>query len=559
MNKILLIYIAGIFLLVSCARKKAKESIFGQVESCIEACPDSALTLLKQIAHPEDLRGQEQADYALLLTQVYDKLYMDSLQSDSLIGLAAKYYSEKVGERVKAAKAYYYYGAVMTLRKRYPEAMQAYLDAQSFIEGADEYKLQGLIWEHVGYLVSAQGYYEESISHFEKSIKCYKLAGDESGLLYGYKNIARVYIAMQNYDSARWYANEGLALSDATNKARSSFLQILGLVANENKLYVQAMDYYQSAIKYSNKLNEKYRYTLSLGNTYFEMGQDEKAIDCFKYSRQSTDFFVSSGAYHSLYKVYKKRADYKKAMEYNEISDSLLEMVRNKELQVTILNLQSKYENEKLLSANKRIGLVKEKQMFLYLFLLTLTIGVAIAVLIFLRTKYQKLVLRDVEIIRNNNLTIEKYACKIADLECISMRENEAKKEEIGKLNRKILHLTTENKRILENTNTGALFVLEELKQGRLIAENMTLSEREHLFDFIDLVYANFVTRLKKEFELSKSELLLAVLLKAGFSNKQLADVFACEMKSLYKYRQRLKLSLALDKDISLDQMIMIY
>lgn len=559
MNKILLIYIAGIFLLVSCARKKAKESIFGQVESCIEVCPDSALTLLKQIAHPEDLRGQEQADYALLLTQVYDKLYMDSLQSDSLIGLAAKYYSEKVGERVKAAKAYYYYGAVMTLRKRYPEAMQAYLDAQSFIEGADGYKLQGLIWEHVGYLVSAQGYYEESISHFEKSIKCYKLAGDESGLLYGYKNIARVYIAMQNNDSARWYANEGLALSDATNKARSSFLQILGLVANENKLYVQAMDYYQSAIKYSNKLNEKYRYTLSLGNTYFEMGQDEKAIDCFKYSRQSTDFFVSSGAYHSLYKVYKKRADYKKAMEYNEISDSLLEMVRNKELQVTILNLQSKYENEKLLSANKRIGLVKEKQMFLYLFLLTLTIGVAIAVLIFLRTKYQKLVLRDVEIIRNNNLTIEKYACKIADLECISMRENEAKKEEIGKLNRKILHLTTENKRILENTNTGALFVLEELKQGRLIAENMTLSEREHLFDFMDLVYANFVTRLKKDFELSKNELLLAVLLKAGFSNKHLADVFACEMKSLYKYRQRLKLSLALDKDISLDQMIMIY
>lgn len=559
MNKILLIYIAGIFLLVSCARKKAKESIFGQVESCIEVCPDSALTLLKQIAHPEDLRGQEQADYALLLTQVYDKLYMDSLQSDSLIGLAAKYYSEKVGERVKAAKAYYYYGAVMTLRKRYPEAMQAYLDAQSFIEGADEYKLQGLIWEHVGYLVSAQGYYEESISHFEKSIKCYKLAGDESGLLYGYKNIARVYIAMQNNDSARWYANEGLALSDATNKARSSFLQILGLVANENKLYVQAMDYYQSAIKYSNKLNEKYRYTLSLGNTYFEMGQDEKAIDCFKYSRQSTDFFVSSGAYHSLYKVYKKRADYKKAMEYNEISDSLLEMVRNKELQVTILNLQSKYENEKLLSANKRIGLVKEKQMFLYLFLLTLTIGVAIAVLIFLRKKYQKLVLRDVEIIRNNNLTIEKYACKIADLECISMRENEAKKEEIGKLNRKILHLTTENKRILENTNTGALFVLEELKQGRLIAENMTLSEREHLFDFMDLVYANFVTRLKKDFELSKNELLLAVLLKAGFSNKHLADVFACEMKSLYKYRQRLKLSLALDKDISLDQMIMIY
>lgn len=484
---------------------------------------------------------------------------MDSLQSDSLIELAMRYYAERKEERLKAGKAFYYHGRVMALEDRYAEAMQAYLEAQTFVEGTDEYKMQGVIWEYIGYLSSAQGDYDNSITHFKNSIKYYKLADAESGLLNGCRNVARGYIAMHNNDSASWYANKGLALSGMPSKMRSSFLQILGLIANENKQYLLATGYFQSAIDSSNELNEKCRYTLSLGNTYLEVGQESKAIDCFSYSRNSTDIFVSSGSYNSLYKIHRKYLEYEKALVCKEKSDSILDIVRNNELQAKVLELQSKYKNEKLISENKQIKLKKERQMFLSLFLISLVAGIAITVFIYLKKKYKKLVLHDIEIIQSNNLTIEKYACKIADLESANMHEDEVRREEIGKLTRKILCLTTENKRIRENTNVDALFVLDELKQGRLIVENMTISERGHLFDFIDLVHADFVTRFKKDFKLSKSELLLVVLLKVGFSNKQLADVFSCEIKSLYKYRQRIKQSLALGREESLDQMIMLY
>lgn len=131
--------------------------------------------------------------------------------------------------------------------------------------------------------------------------------------------------------------------------------------------------------------------------------------------------------------------------------------------------------------------------------------------------------------------------------------------EEIGILNRKILCLIAENKRVCENSSVDALFVLEELKQGNLIISNMTIAERQHIFDFLDLVHANFITRLKQEFDLTKNELLLAALLKVGFSNKQLMIVFDCEMKSIYKNRQRLKADLGLTKNDSLEQMIMMY
>lgn len=82
MNNVFLFCVAVVFLFVSCAGEHLEDSLFAQVESCMESRPDSALALLKQIEWPEDLRGKEQADYALLLTQAYDKMYMDSLQSN---------------------------------------------------------------------------------------------------------------------------------------------------------------------------------------------------------------------------------------------------------------------------------------------------------------------------------------------------------------------------------------------------------------------------------------------------------------------------------------------
>ena len=65
--------------------------------------------------------------------------------------------------------------------------------------------------------------------------------------------------------------------------------------------------------------------------------------------------------------------------------------------------------------------------------------------------------------------------------------------------------------------------------------------------------------KISKSFYLTKNELLLAALLKVGFSNKQLMIVFDCEMKSIYKNRQRLKADLGLTKNDSLEQMIMMY
>lgn len=556
MNK----YLFFLFLFVgegfaSCTQTNINVNLLKQAEDCMESYPDSALHLLHLLEHPERLHEKESADYALLLTQALDKNYMDSLQSDSLIKIAVEYYRES-DDKVKRGKACYYYGKTMAVKRKVSDAMEAYLEALSVLKETTEYKLQGLLSEHIGYLNLGQGMPEQSIDNYRQSIYYYELAGDKIGEVYACRNVARGYLAEQNNDSARWYANKGLSLlPDTIIQVKSSLLQVLGLIAKSEEQYSRAIDYFVSAIRSNVDMNDGLRYYLSLGSTYMDIGKFALAEKCFRHCMDVKDVFISSGAYNYLYLLKKEECSYKEALLYKEKSDSILEVVSNDKLRNQLLALQKKYEADKLIMENRQIKLEKENQTYLYLFIVLFISSLGFYVI----KKYKKKNIRNIEALRKNEKTIEEYIYKIARLEQKEEREQEAKKETIGKLNRKILDLTLENKKIRNSSSVEALFVLEELKQGRLVAERMTASERQSIFDFLDLVYANFISRIKTDFDVTKGELLLAALIKLDFSTKQLMVVFDCEVKSIYKNKQRLKSHLGLDKDDSLEQMIAFY
>lgn len=541
--------------LVSCMQTHTNVDLLERAERYIEVYPDSAMKLLNLIQYPERLHAKESADYALLWTQVLDKNNLDSLQSDSLIRVAIDYYKGK-NDPVKAGKAYYYYCKTMLVKGKESETMEAYLKALTFLKDTKEYKLQGLVFEHIGYLNLGQGMYEQSIDNYRESVRYYELADDNIGEVHGCRNVARGYLAKQDYDSAHWYANKGLSLLvDTTDHVKSSLLQLLGLIAKDNKQYTEAINYFVSAIGSSKDRNDGLRYYLSLGRTYMDMGKFRLAEKCFNHCKNVDDEFILSGAFYYLCLLKREEGNYKQAFLYKEKSDSLLEIVRNNELREQLLALQKKYEADKLVFENKQIKLEKEKQAYFYLVVVLLISGVSFSLI----KRYKKKNLRNIEALRINEKIIEEYACRITEFKQKEEWEQKAKKETIGKLNRKILELISENKKIRDNSCVEALFILGELKQGRLIAENMSATERQNIFDFLDLVYANFISRIKADFDLTKGELLLAALIKLGFSNQQLMIVFDCEMKSVYKNKQRLKSHLLLRKDDALEQMIAFY
>ena len=93
--KLLLSYIIGLFLILSlsaCHDGGNATTLLHQADSLMQEFPDSALSLLESISHPEKLSGSERADYAIFLTRARTRLYVHE-SSDSLIRFAVDYYN----------------------------------------------------------------------------------------------------------------------------------------------------------------------------------------------------------------------------------------------------------------------------------------------------------------------------------------------------------------------------------------------------------------------------------------------------------------------------------
>ena len=167
MKKLLYLGLLSVCVLLGSCVEKNVSNVFDKVERYMDVYPDSALLLLEQIPHPEELRGKQRADYALLLTQARDKNYLDSLQSDSLIKIAVDYYKD---DGVKAGKALFYYGKVAALQDNDTLAIQAYLSALAKLEKTEEYKMMALVHQYVGRLNDDSEMYDMALDNYRKSI-----------------------------------------------------------------------------------------------------------------------------------------------------------------------------------------------------------------------------------------------------------------------------------------------------------------------------------------------------------------------------------------------------
>ena len=93
-----------------CQHQQDLASIISKAEYLMYEYPDSSLKLIESIPHPERLTGKEQANYALILTQVRSQHYIP-ITSDSLIRIAVDYYQNS-DEMEQKIKSWFYLGHV---------------------------------------------------------------------------------------------------------------------------------------------------------------------------------------------------------------------------------------------------------------------------------------------------------------------------------------------------------------------------------------------------------------------------------------------------------------
>ena len=564
MKKLLYLGLLSVCVLLGSCVEKNVSNVFDKVEGYMDVCPDSALLLLEQIPHPEELRGKQRADYALLLTQARDKNYLDSLQSDSLIKIAVDYY--KNGEdKVKAGKALFYYGKVMHLQDNDTLAIQAYLSALAKLEKTEEYKLQGFVHEYIGVLNTDRKLYKDALDNYQSSAYCFQKAVDTLGVIYVYRDIARIYYVEQKYDSVYNYINRALSLCEKKKgcicfeRVIPSLLQVKGIAKRNEGDLGDAIALLKTAVETEQDRHSMHHCSMSLGNIYLNQNKLDEAKRYFTLALKSERPRTLAGAYHYLYLLEKRQKKYAMALYFKEKSDSLLSVDLDAKQASQILTLQRKYEKGKLLLEKQQVEHEKKIQFYFGMVIVLFIILLCLVLYFLLRKRYKEMFRKNMQVIKENECMIKRYVYELDMLKQKAGETAETNREKVGKLNQKILLLESENKKIRENVCVNGVYLLEQLKKEKLIVKNMTKQEKEQLLEYMDLIYGNLISRLKKDFKLTSGNLILIALLKVGFTTTELMFTFDCEMNSIFTKKRRLRENLNLDTNDKLEEFITLY
>lgn len=564
MKKLLYLGLLSVCVLLGSCVEKNVSNVFDKVEGYMDVCPDSALLLLEQIPHSEELRGKQRADYALLLTQARDKNYLDSLQSDSLIKIAVDYY--KNGEdKVKAGKALFYYGKVMHLQDNDTLAIQAYLSALAKLEKTEEYKLQGFVHEYIGVLNTDRKLYKDALDNYQSSAYCFQKAVDTLGVIYVYRDIARIYYVEQKYDSVYNYINRALSLCEKKKGCISfervipSLLQVKGIAKRNEGDLGDAIALLKTAVETEQDRHSMHHCSMSLGNIYLNQNKLDEAKRYFTLALKSERPRTLAGAYHYLYLLEKRQKKYAIALYFKEKSDSLLSVDLDAKQASQILTLQRKYEKGKLFLEKQQVEHEKKIQFYFGMVIVLFIILLCLVLYFLLRKKYKEMFRKNMQVIKENECMIKRYVYELDMLKQKAGETAETNREKVGKLNQKILLLESENKKIRENVCVNGVYLLEQLKKEKLIVKNMTKQEKEQLLEYMDLIYGNLISRLKKDFKLTSGNLILIALLKVGFTTTELMFTFDCEMNSIFTKKRRLRENLNLDTNDKLEEFITLY
>ncbi len=380
-----LLYISLFFLLfsvvMSCSRSVDRRLV--HADSLMWTNPDSSLAILNTI-NRDSLQGDEnQAYYALLLTQAQFRCNIP-LTSDTLISKAVDYYSDN-HNREHYTRALLYKGGAYEDMGNPIEAIKWYKQAEDNADSTD-YRNLAQINMRLGML-----YYKNYASNnldlnkFQMAAHYYEILRDKKMTMVALDYCANV-LRITDVNEARKYYEKALSTARELKDTTSIYSININyaLMYIEDSLYSQAKKYILDAFRLNNSFKENNNYYM-LSLIYV----NQKELDSAKYYISLPDKSQNT-AYDSLlmYKALREISlcdndisQYRKFnTQYNRISDSL----EHNETKYKLLD--SEQEFDKSTKSEASISLGKKKKIISLLIGLLLLIS-AVFLMLYLKKK----------------------------------------------------------------------------------------------------------------------------------------------------------------------------
>lgn len=321
-----LLFAFSFFLVASVLCQSCREEITSArpllmaADSMMWSYPDSSLLVLERIPTSQELRGEERALYALLLTQARYKSCVP-LENDSLIRIAVDYYQGSK-EKERLAQAYFYQGCVYAEEKELPKAIGLYLKSLELMSRSKDSTFLAMLYSHLGSCYSKQKLRSTARDMYKKGYALC-LSKDSARICHILNKIGDAFLVEYQLDSALVYYQQALEMASVLQHSSLLFAICSDIAAlyNEQGRYTEAESYISKALLYQ---STKEDYTLACstkGDILGDLNQSDSAIYYWKISTESSNIYVKASSYDCLFQEYKKMKSWEEATLY---ADSFL-------------------------------------------------------------------------------------------------------------------------------------------------------------------------------------------------------------------------------------------
>ena len=312
--------------IVSCndARKSETFRLLEDVDSYIEARPDSALAVLEGI-DVEDLGSREEkAKYALLMSMALDKNYID--RTDFEVLQPAIDYYEDHGTATDKLRTFYYQGRIYCNRGESEEAMECLIKSIDLGAKSNDLKTKARNYTAQGTLYYLYYNWEQIINCSLAAADCYKSLEDWDKYVMILCRISEGYRMKGDKEQAGEYLSKCQDLLDkinSTSKAEyySGYL-LHCLHGFDNVSEEEISEILNDYLKICPKDQIDW---LTIAATYLDLGNTSAAREAI--NQYPGNVAKSNRYYAILTKIYQKEGSYKEALEtyeqFNKITDSL--------------------------------------------------------------------------------------------------------------------------------------------------------------------------------------------------------------------------------------------
>lgn len=532
-----LLYISVTFCMlaatVGCSRGVDKRLVLA--DTLMWTNPDSSLAILEKI-DSKSLKGKEnQAYYALLLTQAQFRCN-GNCTTDTLINSALEYYSDN-HNREHYTRSLLYKGAYYEFNTNQPvEAIKWYKQAEDNADTTDYRNLAQINFRMGRLYYTNYAGNNLDLEKFKKALNYSEKLCDNRMKMLSFMNVADIY-RLNNHNDAINYYNSANRIAHELNDTTS----IYTITTSKALLYLIDSLYYECKncifeafkLKWENRSNNDF-YILSQAYANLNM------IDSAEYflnnvENTTDDSYERLQRYRSFFAINKAKKNFGEVEKFNSLCRKLSDSLEYNNVKYDINSFEISYDDKRLYTKNNSLS--SQANIIACLITAILFIVLLFCIFYFIRRKNQEKLINKIE--NESFLKYEELMKSLASFD-----------NHFGKA-------MTLKLKAFEEIMSGAYNEQQDYLNSEIAHKITPIDDSDKkfwdgLFSYLNFRYDDIMEKITKEYpQLSKADVNFIGLMCCGFSD---AAIAVCKRyrntASVRSRRRQIKEKMGLEKSL---------